>query len=94
MDKHPIKKVENDIRNFIIASGVPGDAITIELEHADGENAGSTFDLSDPDNEMKNIKISVSINYDEAYGYPSIYMHNQTVTRYIVLRVGRVSLHS
>jgi hypothetical protein len=91
-DETPNQKIEKDIRNFLKANRIPSDDVVVSITFADGENAGDTIDLSDPDNKLKLAKISVALDYDRAYGYPSAYMSNTIITRSLVIRVGRVNL--
>src|SRR5690349_3462569 len=44
------QKVEQDIRAFLNASGLPGSQATITITYAEGSNAGTTFDLGNKDN--------------------------------------------
>jgi Flp pilus assembly protein TadG len=41
------QKVEQDIRAFLNASGLPGSQATITITYAEGSGVGTTFDLGD-----------------------------------------------
>ena len=45
----PNIKVEQDIRNFVTASGLPGEDLVVSIKHAEGDSAGAAFDISDSD---------------------------------------------
>ena len=85
-------KVIQDIKNFLTASGIPGDKVTITITHADGANAGSNFDLSDPNNYLKLFTITALVNYSDISTFPNNYMKDQKVQAQLVFRMGRVSL--
>src|SRR5262249_43089108 len=55
------QKVEQDIRAFLNASGLPGSQATITITHADGANAGQTFNLGDKNNYLALFKIKATI---------------------------------
>jgi hypothetical protein len=86
------QKVEQDIRNFLTASGLPGEDFDITIEHAEGALAGSTFDLSDPDNELELFKLTADIEYSEISIFPFKFMEGQTLRSSLVFRMGRVQL--
>jgi hypothetical protein len=85
-------KIEQDIKNFLTASGIPGDEVTITITHADGESAGETFDLADPDNYLGLFTITALVNYEDISTFPLDYMEGQQVQAKLVFRMGRVSL--
>lgn len=67
----PNAKIERDIRNFMTASGFPGDKLNFQLVHASaptGGGAAQAFDLADPANELQLFRIVVSIPFAEV-GY-------------------------
>lgn len=57
------QKVIQDIKNVLIAEGLPGNDATITITHADGPNAGSTFDLASSANDLQLFKIQIEIPY-------------------------------
>ena len=85
-------KVEQDIKNFLTASGIPGSDVSVTIEYADGPNAGSTFDLENPDNYLQLFKITASVEYEDISSFPVDYMAGETVTASLVFRMGRVSM--
>lgn len=57
------QKVIQDIKNVLTAEGLAGNAATVTITHAEGENAGSTFNLSSTANDLQYFKITVEIPY-------------------------------
>ncbi|REJ84440.1 MAG: pilus assembly protein [Planctomycetota bacterium] len=86
------EKVEADIKNFLTASGIPGDNVTVSITHADGASAGSPFDLQDPDNYLELFRITVSTDYESVGSFPLEYMAGQTLEESMIFRMGRVAL--
>jgi hypothetical protein len=84
-------KVEQDLRNFLAAAGLPADELVVSITHADGSNAGATFDLEDPENYMKLFRISASIPYSSISLFPIRYMADHNITTEIVFCRGRVT---
>lgn len=85
-------KVIKDIKNFLTASGIPGDDVTVTITHADGENAGTDFDLADGGNYLKLFTIRALVNYEDISTFPLDYMAGQQVEAKLVFRKGRVAL--
>jgi Flp pilus assembly protein TadG len=86
------EKVIKDIKNFLTASGIPGDAVDITITRADGENAGEDFDLSDQANYLELFTIRALVDYEDISTFPLKYMAGQQVEAKLVFRKGRVSL--
>lgn len=82
----PNDKVALDLKNFVTAAGLKGADTTVTITHADGENAGQTFDLSDPDNDLQLVKIEVSLPYSSISLFPVNYMQNSTIKAKLVMR--------
>jgi hypothetical protein len=85
------EKIIQDIRNFLKASGLPGDDFTITITHADGESEGATFDLMDADNKLQLFKLSADIDYSDISIFPFKFMTGQTLRSSLVFRMGRVT---
>lgn len=86
------QKVISDIRNFLVASGLPGNDMTVSITHAEGPSEGQTFVLSDPENRNKLFKIQVAVPYSDVSNLPATFMKDQSLVASIVLRAGRVTL--
>jgi len=86
------QKVIDDIRNFITASGLPGNQITVTITSAEGSDQGQTFDLNDPNNKLRLFRISADVLYSDVSSYPITFMKGHKVTAALVFRAGRVTL--
>jgi hypothetical protein len=87
----PNQKVIADVRNFLLASKLPGNDATIRIVSAEGADSGQTFDLSVPANQYRLFKIDVSIPYSEISVFPVTFMQGQTITASLIFRCGRVA---
>lgn len=85
-------KVVTDIKNFLTASGIPGDQVTVSITYADGENVGAEFDLGDNGNYLKLFKITALVDYEDISTFPLEYMAGQQIEAKLVFRLGRVSM--
>lgn len=85
------QKVEQDIRAFLNASGLPGSQATITITYADGPHVGTTFDLGDSDNYLGLFKIKATIPFSAVSMFPNRIMTGTTLKAELVTRRGRVS---
>jgi Flp pilus assembly protein TadG len=96
-DQSAAEKIEQDIRNFLTASGIPGDAATIEITTVPDTAGGSAvpFSFEDPENDLAMYQITVSIPFSAVtYCPPPLqkYLTNQDLTRVVVFRNGRAAV--
>jgi len=84
----PNAKVERDIRNFVTASGLPGDDLIVSIEFAEGDSAGAEFDISDSDNELQLMLIEVELPYASISLFPTQYMGGRNLRAGVVSRAG------
>ncbi len=87
----PNQKIVQDVKRVLMAAGVPENAITVQLTHADGNRVGQSFDLNDPSNYQKLFRLEVSVPYNQISSYPLRMLVNRTITSSIVMRRGRVA---
>ncbi|WP_437188019.1 TadE family protein [Planctomicrobium sp. SH668] len=87
------QKVDKDIRNLLIASGVDASKIDIKITHADGPDVGKTFDLQDRANYLKYYRITASVDYKDV-GLFAKFMAGKRIYSTVVFRLGRTSLSS
>lgn len=87
----PNDKVIDDIRNFLYASGIDGSKVTITITEP---NVATTFDLSDPANQLELFQINASILYTDVSIFPMNFLGSTTLRASIVFRLGRSSLTS
>jgi len=85
-------KVISDIKNILTANGIDGTNVTVTITHADGANAGSTFDLEDSNNDQGHFKVEASVLYDNVSIFPLHTVAGTTLRSAIVLRKGRSAL--
>lgn len=85
-------KVIQDVKNFLSAERINGSQVTVTITHADGASAGSTFDLSNPANDMAMFKIRAVVPYS-AISSVTFFPHStQTISASIVYRKGKTTL--
>lgn len=88
----PNQKVIRDIKNFLTAAGYPGDSVTVTITSAEGTDVGETFNLGNPDNEMRLFKLEATIPYEQISSFPHGFMKGRDVRSHLVMRAGRISL--
>ena len=94
----PNEKLERDLRNYLMASGISPysvdesgnevDELDFSIVHADGDNEGDPFDLSDPDNELELATIQIALPYSQVSLFPTRYMNGTNLNARLVLRAG------
>lgn len=94
----PNEKLERDLRNFLVASGIAlsgddgaggtEDKLDYSIVHADGPYEGQPFDLSDPNNELELATITVTLPYSQISVFPTRYMGDASVAARLTLRAG------
>lgn len=82
----PNAKVEQDLRNFITASGLDGAAATVSLTYAEGGNLGQPFDLSDENNDLEFVKIEITLPYESVSVFPLRYLEGSSLVASVVMR--------
>lgn len=82
----PNQKVTQDLKNFIAASGLQGNSANVTITHADGASAGQTFDLANPDNDLKFCKVEVTLPYSTVSVFPLTYLGGKTLKANVVMR--------
>lgn len=85
-------KVILDIQNALTAEGLPGNKMNVTITYADGPNAGSTFDLSDPNNGLQNFRIAVSVPYSSVNTKNFLPSNMTQLSASVVFRKGTTSL--
>ena len=84
-------KVIRDIRNFLNASGLPGEEVTIEVVHGDHQNEGQTFDLADPDNYLKLCRIKATLPFEKVSALSHRFMAGRSIDSEYTFRMGRIT---
>ncbi|MCH2210330.1 MAG: pilus assembly protein [Fuerstiella sp.] len=84
----PNDKVEQDIRNLVTASGLPGEDLIVNIEYAEGDSEGSAFDISNPNNELELMLIEVELPYASISLFPVRYLGGTNLRAGVVSRAG------
>lgn len=82
----PNQKVTQDLKNFLTAAGLKGDKSTVRITHADGHQAGKTFDLADRDNDLELVRIQVTLPYSTVGISPLTSLGKKSLKASIVMR--------
>ncbi len=83
------EKVEQDILAFLAATGVKTEGVSVSIEHAKGEAAGTDFDLATEANYLQLFRISISVPYQNVSSDPVNLMFGKTIEASTVFRRGR-----
>ena len=86
----PNEKLEQDLRNLVSASGIPGGDLIVTLVHADGANMNDVFDLSDRGNDLQLIRIEIQLPYSSARRAPVSPMRPRSISPSALPRVSRI----
>ncbi|MBX3417871.1 MAG: pilus assembly protein [Pirellulaceae bacterium] len=87
----PNQKIEQDVKRLLMASGVPQNAISVQIVHAEGNSLGQPFDLDHPSNYQKLFRLEVTVPYNQISSYPLRMLADRDITSSIVMRRGRVA---
>lgn len=85
-DQTPNEKLEQDLRNFVTASGLPGADMTVNLVFADGAKAGQVFDLSDENNDLQMIRIEAVLPYSSVSVFPVRFLDGKSLKAFVIMR--------
>jgi hypothetical protein len=65
-------KIEADVKNFLVACGLPGGFIDVEvLTVPEAGGTATPFDFEDPENHMKSFQVKASIPFSQVSHLPS-----------------------
>lgn len=83
-------KVTDDVKSFLASAGIPQDDIQVRiLDHADPTK---TFDLDDPDNDLKLFDVEIDVPFSSVSYTPVSEAHDYNLTGSITFRNGRATL--
>jgi Flp pilus assembly protein TadG len=85
-------KIIQDIKNSLTAEGLPGNKMNVTVTYADGAKSGSSFDLGDPNNDLQNFRIGVSVNYSDINNQSVLPSNMNNLNASVVFRKGRSAL--
>lgn len=83
-------KLINDVKNFLASSGIDPEDITVAV--TDFESPSSTFDLDDPDNDLKLFNVDISVPYSSVSFSPVSASQDFSMKASITFRNGRATL--
>lgn len=83
------QKVIQDIKNILSVDKIPANQVTVTITHAEGAQAGSNFDLSDKNNDLKLFRIHIEVPYTAACAIRFMPHASTKLTGSAVLRKGR-----
>ena len=83
------EKVILDIRNQLIAEGLPGQLMDITITPADGDGP---FDLTDPANDLQLFRITVDVPYSALNSMGVFPANREQLRASVVFRKGRTTL--
>lgn len=63
----PAAKIEDDVVNFLAASGMAREDVQFSMTHAEGPKEGQPFDLGDPDNKLELFMMEASVSTPDGY---------------------------
>lgn len=81
------QKLISDVKNFIASAGISKNDITVSV--VDAEQPANSFDLDDPNNDLKLFQIRVSVPYSKVSYTPVKHYHQQDLTAALTFRNGR-----
>jgi Flp pilus assembly protein TadG len=84
------QKLISDVKNFIASAGIQKNDITVTV--VDAEHPQNSFDLDNPDNDLKLFQIRVSVPYSKVSYTPVKHYHQQNLTSALTFRNGRAVL--
>jgi hypothetical protein len=81
------QKLISDVKNFLASAGINQNDVTVSL--VDAEAPETTFDLDNPDNDLKLFQIRVSVPYSKVSYTPVKHYHQQDLAAALTFRNGR-----
>lgn len=88
------EKVEQDVLNFLAATGVRIENAQVEILHAEGDSVGQEFDLASAENYLQLFTIQVTVPYENVSVTPVSRMYGRSITSSITFRRGRTPISS
>ena len=83
-------KLIEDVKTFLESSGLPGDSLQVQV--LDAENPTQTFDLDDPENDLKLFTVEISLNFSDVSYTPVSEAYDYALTASITFRNGQATL--
>lgn len=83
------QQIITDVQSFLTMNGLPGHLATVTITHANGNDAGNKFDLSDADNQLELFRIDVWLDYQSLSLFPNSFFGDGALHDSVVFRAGR-----
>jgi len=83
-------KLIQDVTNFLVASGIPSNAVAVSIHPAG--SPGQAFDLDDPANDLQLFEVDVQIPYSAVSYAPVDAVDDYTLSASVTFRNGRAVL--
>lgn len=83
-------KMTSDVKSFLSSAGIPESDIQVRI--LDHENPSQTFDLDDPDNDLRLFEVEIEVPFSSVSYTPVSEAHDYNLTGSITFRNGRATL--
>ena len=83
-------KMTEDVKSFLASSGIPEQNIDVKI--VDHEDPTKTFDLDDPDNDLKLFEVEITVPYSSVSYTPVSSSNDYNLTGNITFRNGRATI--
>ena len=83
-------KITDDVKNFLASAGVPHDNIQVAI--LDHDDPTQTFDLDDPDNDLRLFDLHITVPFSSVSYTPVSSANDYNLTGGITFRNGRATL--
>jgi hypothetical protein len=77
------------VKNFLASAGINKNDVTVTIVDAE---TGATFDLDDPDNDLRLFELSISVPYSKVAYSPAKHYQASNLTTTLTFRNGRATL--
>ncbi|MEM8947076.1 MAG: TadE family protein [Planctomycetota bacterium] len=83
-------KMTDDVTNFLTSAGIPEDSIEVRI--LDHDDPTQTFDLDDPNNDLRLFDVEIVVPFSSVSFTPVSEAHDYDLTGSITFRNGRATL--
>jgi Flp pilus assembly protein TadG len=83
-------KMTDDVKSFLSSSGIPESNIDVKI--VDHDDPTKTFDLDDPDNDLKLFEVEITVPYSSVSYTPVSSSNDYNLSGSITFRNGRATL--
>jgi hypothetical protein len=83
-------KLAGDVKNFLATTGIDPADVTVSI--VDAEDPSQTFDLDDPENDLRLFQIRIIVPYTKVAYLPAKHYQQSDLAATLTFRNGRASL--